>query len=147
MKKCSESDNDSNDFQSHNNSGASLVNSVASLSLKGNYTFLLEQTNMSSNKTVRVGPGYSILALPKPSQSAATASGSTSTQAESARRIVPCFQRNDETSNVPENHEMLRRTYARVLAGHTDNRMHVPSGSEPSVPLEVSSALDQRGNT
>jgi hypothetical protein len=66
---------------------------------------------------------------------------------QSARKTVPWFQRNEETSSVPENHEMLGRPSVTGLAGRTDNRMHVPSGSELSVALEVSSTPDERGNS
>jgi len=41
-----------------------------------------DQSEVSSTETVRVGPGYSVLALPKPSRSSAPTSESTSTWVE-----------------------------------------------------------------
>lgn len=61
---------DIDDFQSDDSCGASFRCSGASASRTGNYT--VDQAEKSSTKTVRVGPGYSVLALPKPSRSTAT---------------------------------------------------------------------------
>jgi hypothetical protein len=87
FEEYSGTEDDTDDFQSDNNSGASFFNSGASASRTGNDTFLLDHCEMSSTKTVRVGPGYSVLALPKPSQSAAVASESPITWAEVSKGI------------------------------------------------------------
>jgi hypothetical protein len=51
-----------------------------------------DQSELSCTETVRVGPGYSVLALPKPSQSSAPTSESTSTWVEvsSSMRMYTC---------------------------------------------------------
>jgi hypothetical protein len=56
---------DTDDLQCDDSCGASFFYSGASASQTGNYTFPVDQTEKSSTKTVRVGPGYSVLALPK----------------------------------------------------------------------------------
>jgi hypothetical protein len=73
---------DIDDFQSDDSCGASFSYSGACASRTGNHTFPVDQTEKSSTKTVRVGPGYSVLALPKPSQSSTAASESPITWAE-----------------------------------------------------------------
>lgn len=147
FEEYSAAEEDIDDFQSDDSCGASFHYSGASASRTGSYTFPVDQTEKASTKTVRVGPGYSVLALPKPSRSTTATSESPDTWAESAKKIVPWLQRNEETSSVPENHKMPGRPSLIGLAGHTDSGMHIPSGSELNVALEVSTAPAERENS
>ncbi|PNF31414.1 Deubiquitinating protein VCIP135 [Cryptotermes secundus] len=74
---------DIDDFQSDDSCGASFHCSGASASRTGDYTYPVDQAEKSSTKTVRVGPGYSVLASPKPSWSTTATSESQVTWAES----------------------------------------------------------------
>jgi hypothetical protein len=66
---------------------------------------------------------------------------------QSAKKINPWLQRNEVISTVSENHKMLGRPSLIGLPGHTDSGMHIPSGSELNVALEVSSTPAERGNS
>jgi hypothetical protein len=69
-------------------SDASSDYSRAFESRECNYTVLVGHTEKSSTKTVRVGPGYSVLALPNPPRSSAETSESRSTWAEVSSMIL-----------------------------------------------------------
>lgn len=66
---------------------------------------------------------------------------------QSAKKIGPWLQGNKETCSVPENQNVLGRPSLIGLPGHTDSGMHIPSGSELSVALEVPSTPAERGNS
>jgi hypothetical protein len=82
---CSPAEEDIDDFNSDDGFGATFRYSGASTSQASSCMFPVNQTEKSSTKTVRVGPGYSVLALPKPSQSSTATSESLSTWAEVSR--------------------------------------------------------------
>jgi hypothetical protein len=78
LEEYSAVEEDTDDLQFDDSCGASVY-SGASASRTGSYTFPADQIEKSSTKTVRVGPGYSVLALPKPSQSTTVTNESTIT--------------------------------------------------------------------
>jgi hypothetical protein len=83
FEPCSLSEEDINDVYP----GDSSHYTGALESRERSQTFLVNQTEKSSTKTVRVGPGYSVLALPDPPRSSAV---STSECVEVSRVMIVC---------------------------------------------------------
>lgn len=75
---------------SHRDGGFGTSGTSASRPIGNMYSG--DQSEMASTETVRVGPGYSVLALPKPSRSSAVTSESSSTWVEvsSSVRMYAC---------------------------------------------------------
>jgi hypothetical protein len=89
FEPCSPTEEDINDVQPDDSSHYSGVFE----SRGSSHSFLVDQIEKSSTKTVRVGPGYSVLALPDPPQSSAVTTDSLSTWddwVEVSRGMIMC---------------------------------------------------------
>jgi len=107
-----------------------------------------DQSELSCTKTVRVGPGYSVLALPKPSRSSASTSESTSTWVQGSNRISGCWHSQNEVSSIQKDNKVLgKAACVSGVAADTDSAVRASSASsEQNTPLEIPSAAAGKGS-
>lgn len=122
---------------SHRASGFGAIGTSASRPTGDVYAG--DQSEVSTTQTVRVGPGYSVLALPKPSWASAATSESTSTWVEDSKRILGPWHSQNEVPSVQKNK-------ARGAAADADSAACASSaGSEQNAPLEIPSTAAEKG--
>lgn len=126
--------------------GFGAIGASASRPTRGVYSG--DQIEVSSTKTVRVGPGYSVLALPKPSWASAATSESTSTWVEGSKRILGRWHSQNEVPSVQKNNKVQgKAACVSGAAADADSAARASSASsEQNAPLEIPPPGAEKGS-
>ncbi|GFG29306.1 hypothetical protein Cfor_03734 [Coptotermes formosanus] len=106
-----------------------------------------DQIEMSSTETVRVGPGYSVLALSKPSRSSAGTPECSSMWVEGAKKILSPWLAKNDISSIQRDDKILGKASCSSGAADMDSDVCASSSSsEQTAPLDILSNPVEKGS-